>query len=52
LKETRPGEAISKKASAKAIPVDPPKPVLQSFDMRIDGWPAKFVAPWRVRTGR
>jgi len=52
LKETRFREAISKEVSGKAIPVEPPKSVPHSFDMRIDGWPAKFVVPWRVRTRR
>jgi hypothetical protein len=33
-------------------PVEPPKPVAQSFDMRIEGWPAKFVPQWRVRIRR
>jgi len=28
--------------------VEPPKPA-QQFVMRIEGWPAKFVRPWRVR---
>jgi hypothetical protein len=29
-------------------PVEPPKPVPQIFALRIQGWPAKFVRPWRV----
>jgi hypothetical protein len=37
-----------------AIPdsVEEPKPPAQKFVMRIDGWPAKFVKPWRIRTRR
>jgi hypothetical protein len=52
LKGTKPRETISKEASVQANPGEPLKPVPQSFDMRIEGWPAKFVAPWRVRTRR
>jgi hypothetical protein len=33
-------------------PVEPPKPVLQKFHMRIESCPAKFVRPWRVRLRR
>ena len=29
--------------------VEPPKPVVQVFQMRINGWPAKFQSMWRVR---
>jgi hypothetical protein len=29
-------------------PVEQPKPALQIFAMRVQGWPAKFVRPWRV----
>jgi len=32
-----------------SVPVEPPKPVALRFDMRIEGWPAKFVRPWRIR---
>jgi hypothetical protein len=28
---------------------EPPKLVVQQFQMRIKGWPAKFVPMWRVR---
>lgn len=37
---------------AESVPVEPPKPVVQRFAMRIEGWPAKFVRPWRARVGR
>ena len=33
-------------------PVEPPKPALQKFEMRITGCPAKFVRPWRVGVRR
>jgi hypothetical protein len=29
--------------------VEPPKPVIPVFHMRIHGWPAKFQSMWRVR---
>jgi hypothetical protein len=32
--------------------VEPPKPLLQKFHMRIESCPAKFVPPWRVRLRR
>jgi hypothetical protein len=32
--------------------IAPPKPLLQKFQMRVEGWPAKFVLPWRIRIGR
>lgn len=32
--------------------VAPPEPVVQRFAMRIEGWPAKFVRPWRARVRR
>jgi hypothetical protein len=32
-----------------SVPVEPPNPVALKFDMRIEGWPAKFVRPWRIR---
>jgi len=33
-------------------PPEPPIPAALKFDMRIEGWPAKFVRPWRIRTRR
>ena len=33
-------------------PVEPLRPAPQQFVMRIKGWPAKFVRPWRVRLRR
>jgi len=38
-----------KETSPKESPMEPPTPVGQKFDMRIEGWPAKFVRQWRVR---
>lgn len=35
-----------------AAPAAPPEPVVQRFAMRIEGWPAKFVRPWRARVRR
>jgi len=29
-----------------------PKPAAETFDMRIEGLPAKFVSPWRIRRQR
>ena len=40
------------KADSKESPIEPPPPAAQKFDMRIEGWPAKFVRPWRIRIGR
>jgi hypothetical protein len=36
----------------EAVPVEAPKPAAQTFDMRIEGWPAKFVPQWRIRIRR
>ena len=54
-----------KEARAQAIPanellipakqpaIETPKPAAQAFiTMRIEGWPAKFVRPWRIRISR
>jgi hypothetical protein len=38
---------------AKVPAVETPKPAAQAFvTMRIEGWPAKFVRPWRIRISR
>jgi hypothetical protein len=34
------------------VPVEPPKSVPPIFEMRIRGWPAKFVRPWRIGVRR
>ena len=36
----------------ESAPPEPPKPVVQGFAMRVQGWPAKFVRPWRARVRR
>jgi hypothetical protein len=41
-----------KESISKETPKQPPKPVAQGFDMRIDSWPAKFVRQWRIRIRR
>jgi hypothetical protein len=47
LKETSPNET-----SLKEAPIEEPKPAAQKFDMRVEGWPAKFVPQWRIRIRR
>jgi hypothetical protein len=48
LKEESPNPAAVTEA-----PTEQPKPAAApTFDMRIESWPAKFVAQWRVRIGR
>lgn len=45
-----------KEADSKASPnqenrVEPPKDMAaQKFELRVDGWPAKFVRAWRINT--
>jgi hypothetical protein len=45
LKEKSPQPAVAKEAPAE----EPKAAAAPTFDMRIEGWPAKFVAQWRVR---
>jgi hypothetical protein len=45
-------ETSAKPPEVKEIPAEPPKPPGPTFDMRIEGWPAKFVPQWRVRIRR
>jgi hypothetical protein len=65
LKQPRQRAPASKEAPAQALPakeppiparvpaIETPKPAAQAFiTMRIEGWPAKFVRPWRIRIGR
>jgi hypothetical protein len=33
-------------------PIELPKPATQKFNMRVEGWPARFVRPWRIRIKR
>ena len=37
---------------AESLPVEPPKPAPQRFDLRIEGWSAKFLPQWRIRFRR
>jgi hypothetical protein len=41
-----------KETNLKERPIEQPKPVAQKFDMRIEGWSAKFVPQWRIRIRR
>jgi hypothetical protein len=41
-----PVSALPLKTNAR---VEPPKPAIPVFQMRINGWPAKFQSMWRVR---
>ena len=53
-KEVR-AQALSAKEPpipAKQPPIETAKPATQAFAMRIEGWPAKFVRPWRIRIRR
>jgi hypothetical protein len=45
-------ETDLKETSRKANPIEPPRPVVQKFNMRIVGWPAKFVRQWHIRIQR
>jgi hypothetical protein len=29
--------------------IELPRPAAQKFNMRVEGWPARFVRPWRIR---
>jgi hypothetical protein len=51
LKEPGLRELSLNGSSPKESPVETPKPA-PKFDMRVEGWPAKFVAQWRVRIKR
>jgi hypothetical protein len=48
-KSTPPEKGVSE---VNEIPVEQPKPTVLKFDMRVEGWPAKFVLPWRIRIRR
>ena len=48
-----PPTELAKPAEPPTPPVEAPSPVAQTFDnMRIVGWPAKFLRPWRARVLR
>jgi hypothetical protein len=52
LKEDSPKDTNLNDKSVKESPILAPKPVAQKYDMRVDGWPAKFVPQWRIRIKR
>jgi hypothetical protein len=52
LKATGLKEASLNGASQKQVPVEKPKPAAPTFEMRVEGWPAKFVPQWRIRIKR
>ena len=52
FKETALKVTRSNDAGLKGSPVEAPKPPAQTFDMRVNGWPAKFVRPWRIHIRR
>lgn len=35
-----------------SIPVEPPKPAIQKYHVRMEHCPAKFLRPWRIRIRR
>jgi hypothetical protein len=38
-----------KAPTSKETSIEPLMPALQSFEMRIENWPAKFLPQWRIR---
>ena len=51
LKETAPMAPALKESRLKDGP-GAPNPPTQTFDMRVESWPARFAPPWRVRIKR
>jgi hypothetical protein len=48
-----PRKAAPPEASASRLKDSVPiEPLALKFDMRVEGWPAKFVRPWRIRIKR
>ena len=41
-----------KTTPGKESPVETPQVAPQKFELRVEGWPAKFVRPWRIRVRR
>lgn len=41
-----------KATPGKESPVEKPQMSAQKFELRVEGWPAKFVRPWRIRVRR
>jgi hypothetical protein len=55
LEKAAPLEEIApdmKEINPRESPRQPPTPVAQVFDMRIESWPAKFMRQWRIRIRR
>ena len=52
LKATDLKRASLNGASQKQVPIGEPKPAAPTFEMRVEGWPAKFVPQWRIRIKR
>jgi hypothetical protein len=52
LKDTNVKENNAKENNLKESPIQAAKPAAQKYDMRVDGWPAKFVPQWRIRIKR
>ena len=48
-KATPPEESV---ANLKEMPIEPLKPAIRKFEMRIEGRLARFVQVWRLRIGR
>jgi hypothetical protein len=42
-------EVSPKEIPKQRIPGEAPRPAAQKFAMRVEGWPAKLVKPWRIR---
>jgi hypothetical protein len=51
-KAAPPEESVSRLKDRARDPMEQPKPAVQNFDMRVQGWPAKLVPVWRVRVSR
>jgi hypothetical protein len=45
-------DAVSCFPSKDGGPMPQPKPAAEKFNMQIEGLPAKFVSPWRIRRQR
>jgi hypothetical protein len=52
LKEFGRKTESQKAPTSEETAIEPPTPALQSFEMRIESWPAKFVPQWRIRMKR
>jgi hypothetical protein len=52
LKAPSRNETTLKETSLTESPAAEPNSPAQKFDMRVEGWPAKFVRQWRIRIRR